>query len=146
MRYAGIDSGLKGAIAIFEDRKLVNCYTLPYDKEGNLDIKVFKVYLSGIKGIIIEKPAGIANRRGMLTNFTNFGEIKGICRLLVNQVEIVYPNTWKKHYGLGSDKSGAIQLAKDLYPEINLKRSKRSRKDDDNIAEAILLGHYLFNR
>lgn len=146
MRYAGIDPGKKGAVAIFEDGFLANVHPLPYNKNGELDVRLFKVYLHNVKAVMLEQPVGMAQRRGMLTNFTNFGELKGICKLLVASVTICHPSTWKKFFNLSSDKEESIKLAKKLYPDVNLRRTRRSEREDDNIAEAILLGHYLWNR
>lgn len=35
-----------------------------------------------------------------------------------------------------------MEVCKRLYPDVNLKRTERSKKDDDNMAEACLLALY----
>ena len=66
------------------------------------------------------------------------------------QINISIPSEWKKEFGLniGKDKSKADKKAADiamvhmLYPDLSLKRTERSRKDDDNFADSVLLATY----
>jgi hypothetical protein len=39
-------------------------------------------------------------------------------------------------------KQRSIIAAKRLFPEVSLRRTERSRKDDDGISDAILLAEY----
>ena len=58
----------------------------------------------------------------------------------------VRPRTWQKvmHAGTkGADtKQKSIVAAQRLFPNASLKRTERSRKDDDGMAEALLLAEY----
>jgi len=40
------------------------------------------------------------------------------------------------------DKNSSIEVAKRLFPGIDLRRTERSRKDDDGLAEALLMAEY----
>lgn len=60
--------------------------------------------------------------------------------------ELVHPRTWmaEMHRGLpgGDTKARSVLAAKRLFPRVNLKRTPRSKKDDDGFAEALLIAEY----
>ena len=59
---------------------------------------------------------------------------------------VVHPRTWKKEMLRdvpGTDQKGrSIIAAQRLFPDVSLLRTKRSRKPDHNIAEALLIMEY----
>ena len=144
MKYAGIDIGLKGAIAIIDDDydKLPVMYPLPYTKEKTLDTELFLSYLDDVDIVGIEHPIGIFNV-GTSRRYTDYGEIKGLCRLNNRQIKPLQPSIWKKHFHLTKDKEQSILLVRELYPGICLLRTGKSKKPDDNLAEAVLIAYYI---
>ena len=70
----------------------------------------------------------------------------GLLSELLDTIGIPYqpitPQKWKKEFGLNADKANSIDVCKRLYPGVNLLRTERSRKEDDNCAEAVLLATY----
>ena len=91
--------------------------------------------------------------QGVTSTFT-FGRSLGLVEglLIAHRIpmQLVRPSEWKKEFGLniGKDKSKADKKAADiamvhmLYPDLSLKRTERSRKDDDNFADSVLLATY----
>ena len=85
---------------------------------------------------------------GTVANFN-----RGVCRgwewmLVALQIsyQLVAPVTWQRqmHAGTpGADtKQRSLIAAKRLFPDVSLKRTERSRKDDDGCADAILLADF----
>lgn len=58
----------------------------------------------------------------------------------------VKPQTWMKtlhgDLGGGDPKLKSLIVARRLFPLVSLKRTERSRKDDDGIADALLIAEY----
>ena len=71
----------------------------------------------------------------------NYGWLKGVMEGLEIPYQEVKPQTWKKEFGLNSNKADSIRVAQQLFPDANL-IPERCRKEDHNIAEAILLSLY----
>lgn len=150
MNVLGIDPGLSGALAVFQNGELRALYDMPlvgYKISGgktrneinvpNLENKVTlctfdMCYLEGVNGM----PG-----RGA-TEF-RFGESYGMIKatLACNRVpyELVSPQRWKAHFGLTKDKDAARALAAEKFPD---KAHYFKRKKDDGRAEAALIGLY----
>jgi len=58
------------------------------------------------------------------------------------QSYIIEARMWKSHFGLTSDKKEALALARELYPDL----PAIDLEGDDGVAEAILIGHYYFDK
>jgi hypothetical protein len=60
--------------------------------------------------------------------------------------QLVLPRVWQAQMLEGTQgddtKQRSIIAAKRLFPEVSLRRTERSRKDDDGISDAILLAEY----
>jgi hypothetical protein len=56
--------------------------------------------------------------------------------------ELIRPQKWKKEFSITGDKNSSIAVCKRLFPDVSLLRTERSRKDDDNLAEALLMAEY----
>jgi len=65
------------------------------------------------------------------------GAIETVCEILRMPPEMVYPQTWKRFYGLDADKRKGLERARLLYPAAPLKLAKHH-----NRAEAVLIAHY----
>ena len=72
----------------------------------------------------------------------NFGFILGLLRALVIPFELVRPQKWKKEFSCTSDKNTSIEVAKRLFPGVDLRRTPKCQKPHDGICEALLMAEY----
>lgn len=93
---------------------------------------------------VVEK-VGAMPKQGLSSTWVfaeNFGYIQGVLHALSIQFQLVPPRVWKKAFSLTSDKAKSIEVCHRLFPNVNLKRTEKSRKDDNNLAEALLMAEY----
>ena len=139
MTYVGIAPGAKGAFAML-DTGTVD--VLPLDMEEftaamrRLDPKQTRVVLEHVSAM---PGQGVVS---MFTFGTGWGRIMGVLEALRIPYELVKPQKWKKAFSVTGDKNSSIAVAKRLYPGIDLRRTERSHKDDDGLAEALLMAEY----
>ena len=168
MIFIGIDPGKKGAIAIIkvENNSIFNIviYSCPVINVGKGKkvkmeylvsdmveiINYAGLYIVDTKDIfcIIEKVHAMP-KQGVSSMFSmgiGFGLWQGILTALSIPYELVTSQRWKKEMlkDMPGDnqKAKSIIAAKRLFPNVSLKRTDRSRKDDDGLAEALLLAEY----
>ena len=146
MIYIGIDPGQSGALAIikdgeiklhpFDEQKYINeCYLVQnYYKEN---VKCCLEHVSAMPG------QGVTS---MFRFGENFGFIQGVLKSFGIPYELVRPQKWKKEFGITADKNTSIEVCKRLFPGVDLKRTERCRKDDDGLAEALLMAEYARRR
>ena len=83
--------------------------------------------------------------QGIASSF-KFGQTFGWLLGMLDSIGIPYqpinPQKWKKEFGLNSDKAASIEVCKRLYPNVSLLRTERSKKEDDGMAEALLMATY----
>ena len=149
--YVGIDPGKKGAMAIF-DAHTRSAITVPFDK---LDYKVELQYIMVNEAIdsndiicCLESVHAMP-KQGVSSMFSfgeNYGWIQGVLDTLGIPYELVHPQKWKKEFSITADKNTAIEVCRRMFPSLNLKRTERARKDDDNIAEAVLMAMYMYRK
>ena len=81
-----------------------------------------------------------------VTSMFNFGKgfgwILGILDAYAVPYELVRPQKWKKEFSITSDKNTSIAVCKRLFPWVSLLPTERCRKDNDGMAEALLLAEY----
>jgi crossover junction endodeoxyribonuclease RuvC len=137
----GIDPGKDGAMAIIAPNET---YVIPfsetdYIKElGYIDTEHYKVFC-------ILEHVGAMPGQGSVSMFNfgaNFGFIRGL--LSANRIpyELVRPQKWKKAFSCTSDKNTAIEVAKRLFPNIDLRRTPKCKGPHDGICEALLMAEY----
>ncbi len=154
----GVDPGLKGAIAFeYHDGMIVQ--PLPINKvqvgkkiRSEIDVvdahaSITAALKSGYEMIAYIEKVHAMPGQGVTSMFNfgkGYGEIRTTLKLVMNKVVDVEPRTWQKAlFGAGKhSKEDSIALAKELYPNVDLKRSPRCTSDSDGLAEAILLAHY----
>lgn len=147
----GIDPGLTGAIA-FNDQ----VFDLPVMAKGKGASRVkgqintsalyaliedhtndgfsrlkSKVYLERVSSM---PGQGVA---GVFSLGDTYGCIRGVCSGMGIPIEIITPQSWKKHFKLGKDKEIVRAKAIELFPYAPL-----ARKKDHNRAEALLIAKY----
>lgn len=145
MIYIGIDPGKSGAMAVITPETEV---VSPFDKDG------YKNALDGLKGFTgnckccLER-VGAMPKQGVNSMFhfgENYGFIQGLLTAYSIPYELVTPQKWKKEFQVTGDKNSSIDVCKRLFPDVSLQRTDRCRKDDDNMAEALLMAEYAKRR
>lgn len=154
MRVVGIDSGVNGAIVLLvngsvEKIELMPVYEIKKNRKDYIVNKMVDIMIEmNPDRVFIEKVIFMPNQSSVAIGLSGvgFGIWKGIFGALkISYVEVA-PNTWKKL--LLKDVSGdnkkmkSIIVCSRLYPYVDLKRTSRCKKFDDNIAEAILIATY----
>ena len=79
---------------------------------------------------------------GMFKFAKNAGHIEGVLEALRIPYQPVVPRKWKAEFGLNSDKAKSCEVCKRLFPNVDLRRTKKCRKDHDGMAEALLMAEY----
>ncbi len=147
MIYIGVDPGSKsGAFAAIDGKG--SGWTVPWDNDA------FIISMKGIvtlrdrdgEGLmaVVEKVNAMP-KQGVSSTWVfaeNFGYIQGVLHTLGIPFQLVPPRLWKKEFSLTSDKAKSVEVAHRLFPEVNLRRTDRSRTDDNNLAEALLMAEY----
>lgn len=143
MIYIGIDPGQKGAMALLEDNARLPTI-IPFNKEEYIDRLRIIFYEEAPCVCCIEAVHSISGQ-GIASSF-RFGESYGWLLGMLDTLRIPYqpitPQKWKKEFGLTADKAKSVEVCKQLFPGINLLRTERSRKEDDGLAEAVLMSLY----
>ena len=139
MIYIGIDPGKKGAMAILNGDEVT---LIPWDLrqyiQAILDIGEEKAFC------IVESVAAMPGQ-GVTSMFSfgeNFGMIQGVLAAMGIPYQLVKPRQWKKAFSVTGDKNTSVAVCKRLFPDVVLRRTERCRKDDDNLAEALLMAFY----
>ena len=155
MRIFGIDPGIAGAIAILDEKKIVDVIDLPTMSEGKKNKKQLNsAHLSQYistnildinKTVVVVEQVNAMPGQGVTSMFNfgqTFGAIKGISATLKLPIFFVRPSKWKKHFELiNSSKDSSRTKAIEMYPSLS---SELSRKKDVNKADAILIARYFF--
>ena len=139
MFYMGIDPGKDGAMAwISRDGEVE---ILPFSESGYASILC---QMRGKAVVALEK-VGARPGQGTKSMFTfgeNYGFIRGILEAFSIPYQEITPQKWKKEFSVTSDKKTSINAAKHLFPYADLRKTERSTKDHDGMAEALLLAEY----
>jgi crossover junction endodeoxyribonuclease RuvC len=146
MVYIGIDPGKNGGMA-----------RIRVDDDGNVDfIEVFPYSDTTLLGVlkatsfdypircVLEKVNAMPGQ-GVTSMFhfgENFGFIQGVLRANMIPYELVPPQKWKKEFSVTSDKNTSIEVAKRLFPNVNLRATERCKKEHDGMCEALLMAEY----
>ena len=144
MIYIGIDPGKSGAMALIFDG-MDETVLVPFNEQEYCNI-LRKT--SGQRVLTCLEHVGAMPGQGVTSMFNfgqNFGYIKGLLEAFGIPYELVRPQKWKKEFGI-SDKNSSVECCKRLFPGVSLHRTERCRKDDDNMAEALLLALYAKRR
>ena len=145
MIYIGIDPGKSGAMAIIFEGMDETVLT-PFDEREythllrDLNSQISKACLEHV---------GAMPGQGVTSMFNfgqNFGYIKGLLEAYQISYELVRPQKWKKEFGITGEKNNSIEVCKRLFPGVSLRRTERCRKDDDGMAEALLMAEYARRR
>ena len=150
----GIDPGLNGAVGVLRDGRFVAVEDMPIVAKGSGSVKN-EVDAVGLLKLLrhyapADEDAEVALERvnampgqGVSSVFS-LGDSFGVARAAVSatRLHIVYvtPPTWKKYFGLSSDKEMCRAFAIRTYPEAPLNLKKYVDR-----AEALLMALWLYN-
>lgn len=143
MLVVGIDPGQKGGIAYYCDISgEYGAFPMPATRRQLYESLYNLTSEFGVTTAIVESVHSMPGQ-GVSSTFKfgkGVGEILGICTALSFIIHEPTPQAWKKEVLAGTDKSkaAAIQVAENLYPEINLV-PKGCRKPHDGMADAVCL-------
>jgi len=149
----GIDPGINGALAVIEDKKLVEVIDLPTMSEGKKNkrqinsaqlAKLINAHKKANKDIcIIVEQVNAMPGQGVTSMFNfgqTFGVIKGITATLEIPIFFVRPSKWKKHFELiNASKDASRTKVIEMYPTFS---DQLSKKKDVNKADATLIARY----
>ena len=136
----GIDPGKKGALSLLRGNA-IEIY--PFDPHEYISVLRASLSCEGVKCCIEDVHALRGN--GITSSFVfgkNYGWILGALDSIGIPYQAVSVQKWKKEFGLTSDKAKSIEVCHRLFPNVNLKRTERCKKDDDGYAESLLLAEY----
>ena len=153
MRIIGIDPGLSGAIAILEDKKVLDLFEMPVMAEGKKNKKqlnsaqLVNIIKNNIENenetaIVVEQVNAMPGQ-GVTSMFNfgqTFGAIKGVCAALELPIFFVRPAKWKKHFELiNASKDSSRTKVIEMYPTLS---NVLAKKKDVNKSDAILIARY----
>ena len=157
MLIIGIDPGIKGAICILKDGKILDVFDMPImpvGKKNKSQVNGSQIYNEIQKAIIDEDKKDIkvvieqvsAMPGQGVTSMFNFGQsfgiLKGICSAMQLPMYFVRPAKWKKYFNLiNSEKDASRTRAIEVFPYFS---SQLSRKKDSNKADAILIASFYY--
>ena len=141
MKIIGIDPGLTGAIAVLEDKKVIELFEMPVMAEGKKNkkqlnsaqlVKLLKDNIDNKKNeevsVVVEQVNAMPGQ-GVTSMFNfgqSFGAIKGICAALGLPIFFVRPSKWKKHFELiNSSKDSSRTKVIEMYPVLSSRLSKK---------------------
>lgn len=148
----GVDPGQAGALALLTDDGSVELLAdLPIISDRSLkwiDGSVLQsMLLNAIAGrpcrAVIERVSALP-RQGVASSFSfgvGFGSILSVLQTLQLPLEFVTPAAWKRAMGLSSEKRAALNKARLLFPDADLRLVKH-----DGRAEALLIAYLSLNR
>lgn len=156
----GIDPGLTGAVAVMDHngvRAVFDIPTMPVPGAGPKALVKNKVDGRALCQLLLKhcpadenKPRVFLEKVSTMGGANNavqtqgslmrsLGAIETVIECLKWPLEQVAPQTWKRLYGLGSDKAAALNKARELHEEA---AADLTLAKHHNRAEAILLAHW----
>lgn len=138
MIYIGIDPGLKGGIALIRDESAT---AVPFTKD------LLKEVCRSLKepAVCFLEKVGAMPGQGVTSMFnfgTTYGYIMGVLEAFDIPYQLISPQKWKKHFSLDKDKTKSVETAKRLFPTVSLLPTERCHKENDGMAEALLIALY----
>ena len=155
MKIIGIDPGLSGAVAVMQDKKVINIYDMPVMAEGKKNkrqlnssqlVNIIKDNINeDEETIVVVEQVNAMPGQGVTSMFNfgqTFGAIKGVCAALKLPIFFVRPSKWKKHFELiNSSKDASRTKVIEMYPTLS---GQLAKKRDVNKSDAILIAKFYF--
>ena len=141
MIYIGVDVGKNGAFAVIYPNGII---VEKWDADRFMDEMIEIASLNEAVRACVEHVWALP-RESAKASFSfghNKGFIEGVLRTLEIPYQLVVPQTWKKEFGLNSDKAKSIEVCRKLFPSVSLLKTPRCTKPHDGMAEALLMAEY----
>lgn len=154
MIFIGIDPGLSGAIAtITTDEVLTHKMPVLIERKKKVyyhfALKTFFQQFRGLNPYAVLEQQHPMPKQGVTSMFSigyGFGALKQCLVDCSIPHEIVRAQVWQKEFGIsarkGNTKTQALQVCQDLFPNVNLLATERSKKPHDGIVDALLIAEY----
>lgn len=146
--YLGIDPGKGGGLALLPE-DLRTAVSLPMPASIHDTINWLELNTTTKTMIIIEKAQAMPKNGavGMFNYGMGFGELLGAIAALKRPIHVVGPTIWTKmmHSGLPKElkpKEKSLRALRNIFPEVDLLATKRSKKPHEGIVDAYLLALY----
>jgi len=139
MMILGIDPGKSGAFAVLDTHDMrVKTHDMPgtLEEKRVLIADIGKLHCCWIERPFFPRMIGIKNA---VTIAQAYGEMKACLFFAGVPTNEVPPATWKKHFGLSTDKDASRAYASSVFPDQS---NLWARKKDDGRAEAALIALY----
>lgn len=145
--FCGIDPGKDGSLAILGYRETPIIVPFSETEYANQLRQLSLVTRNGIDGSVfcVVEHVNAMPGQGVTSCFSfgqNFGVILGLLTAFRIPYELVRPQKWKKVFSCTSDKNTSIEVAKRMFPGVDLRRTPRCAKPHDGICEALLMAEY----
>lgn len=150
----GVDPGLSGAIGVLRNGVFVAVEDMPTVAKGSGSVKrevdpagLFSLLRSHVPpvdavSVVLERVNAMPGQ-GVSSVFSlgdSFGTARAVIASLGWELHYVAPVTWKKSFGLTSDKEMSRALAVRTFPTAPLNLKKHSDR-----AESLLMARWLYN-
>jgi crossover junction endodeoxyribonuclease RuvC len=145
MIYVGVDPGQKGGYAVISTSETgQEVFAYPWDDTFFvMEMQALSRMGNGIVAAV--EKVGAMPGQGVTSMFNfgmNFGWIQGVLQAYGIPYELIRPQKWKKEFSVTGDKNSSIAVCKRLFPTVSLLPTEKCRKDNDGMAEALLLSEY----
>lgn len=150
----GIDVGKTGAVAAIDTEVILfpQIERLPVDENGRLRASAFADLLRKLcpewRACVFVEQINVFRGGSIRSNAKTDGDlvrlagaVEAVVRMLRFEYHEVAPVTWKKFYGLKSDKGASVELVRRIWPDSPLKLKKHH-----NDAEALLIAHWGYRK
>lgn len=143
MIYIGIDPGKNGGYAVLYDSGGIS-----YGAMGDDFVRTMRLVCESSRNkcaIACVEKVGAMPGQGVVSMFSfgkNAGFIEGVLHAFAIPYQLVTPQKWKKEFGLTGDKEKSVEVCKRLFPNVDLRRTDRCKKEHDGMAEALLMAEY----
>lgn len=158
MIYVGVDPGKGGGLAVIKD-DWVSVEPMPIIRgrkraRDEYDLVAVRDWLLSAKAlgdvfVTVEKSQPLPPKFGGGISNYHRGCSTGWAWMLTGlglRYQLVSPRQWQKAMHLGTSgadtKQKSIVAAQRLFPEVSLRRTEKSKKLDDGMADALLLAEF----
>lgn len=142
MIYIGVDPGKKGGYAWYTDGDM---RVRPWNDNYFVQDMHLLAAMNDHLMAAVEK-VGAMPGQGTVSMFSfgqSYGFILGVLAAFGIPYQLVPPRKWKAEYGLlNTQKQASVDVAKRLFPEVDLLPTPRCRKENDGMSDAVLMAEY----
>lgn len=142
--FCGIDPGKSGAMAVIkpDGEVYLHAYTDPLCYLS--DLKTLKETMDPVFVIerLFARPGKFSSAKANFELGRCCGELETMFAMLGVGFQAVTPQRWQKEFGVSGDKDAHVQIARQLFPNVSLRRTDRCKTDFDGFADALLMAEY----